>query len=302
MDIVCNIDNNYTKYCAVMLTSLFENNKGEDIKIHVLGNGLSEETKAILVELVVDKYDSSISFYDVKNINFELPSTNSHISIAAYYRLFISSLLPKSIHKVLYLDCDLLVVDSLYSYWNTDISQYAVGVVEEMWAFTHDRGKRWGYPSELSAFNSGVMLINLDYWREIHFEKQVVDFIREKFEWITDADQDVLNALFYDKKLFVPYRYNLQDGFYRRKRRINPKSENELNNELTQPVIIHFTNKRKPWKFNCIHPLRKEYFKYLDMTIWKGERPQMTLKQRWKRINYRISAFLHFANGFRKIA
>ncbi len=37
MDVVCNIDDNYTKFCGVMLTSLFENNRDEDITVHVLG-------------------------------------------------------------------------------------------------------------------------------------------------------------------------------------------------------------------------------------------------------------------------
>ncbi len=32
MDIVCCTDNNYIKYCCVMLTSLLENNKEENLK------------------------------------------------------------------------------------------------------------------------------------------------------------------------------------------------------------------------------------------------------------------------------
>ena len=34
MDITCCIDSNYAKYCYVMLTSLLENNKGEQISVH----------------------------------------------------------------------------------------------------------------------------------------------------------------------------------------------------------------------------------------------------------------------------
>ena len=37
----------------------------------------------------------------------------SHISLAAYYRIFLGNLLPLKIHKVLYLDCDLVVVGSI---------------------------------------------------------------------------------------------------------------------------------------------------------------------------------------------
>ncbi len=302
MDVVCNIDDNYTKFCGVMLTSLFENNRDEDITVHVLGRALASGTREVLTDLVERKNKGKIAFYHVENMAFPLPETNAHISVATYYRLFMASLLPESLHKVLYLDCDLLVVGSLKEYWNTDITRYAVGVVEDMWAYDHDRGKRLGYPSEYSSFNAGVMLINLDYWRAIEFEKKAVGFIEEKFDVISDADQDVLNGLFYNQKLFVPFRYNLQDGFYRRKRHIRKETEEVLNNELKHPVIIHFTNRRKPWKSDCIHPLKKEYFRYLDMTVWKGERPAMSFRQAWKTVNYRLAAFLHLANGFRRIS
>ena len=39
MDIVISFDKNYVMPAGVMLTSLFENNKGSDIHIHALCNG-----------------------------------------------------------------------------------------------------------------------------------------------------------------------------------------------------------------------------------------------------------------------
>ena len=44
MDIVCCTDNNYIKYCCVMLTSLLENNKEENITIHILGDNLTSDS------------------------------------------------------------------------------------------------------------------------------------------------------------------------------------------------------------------------------------------------------------------
>lgn len=45
MDVVCNIDQNYIKYCVVMFTSLFDNNKPGSIDAHIISEGLSEEDK-----------------------------------------------------------------------------------------------------------------------------------------------------------------------------------------------------------------------------------------------------------------
>ena len=40
MDIVCCTDRAYLKYCITMLLSLLDNNKGENMCIHLLANGL----------------------------------------------------------------------------------------------------------------------------------------------------------------------------------------------------------------------------------------------------------------------
>lgn len=64
---------------------------------------------------------------------------------------------------------------------------------------------------------------------------------------------------------------------------------NNFREELLHPVILHYTNK-KPWNYDSMHPLRSEYYKYLDMTPWQGQRPLSSLKKRvqWcmKRLPY----------------
>ena len=48
--------------------------------------------------------------------------------------------------------------------------------------------------SSAKYFNSGVMLINLDYWRANNVKEKVIDFISRKPEVIRFADQDGLNS------------------------------------------------------------------------------------------------------------
>ena len=31
----------------------------------------------------------------------------------------------------------------------------------------------------------------------------------------------------------------------------------------------------KPWAYLCYHPLKEEFFEYLDQTLWKGWRPSV---------------------------
>lgn len=300
MDIVCNIDNQYVKYCTVMLTSLFENNKGEDIHIHILTDNLSDESKKILND-AAESYGQKLSVYyiDPKQIeNYAVKP--GYISIATYYRCFISSLLPETIKKAIYLDCDLIVAKSIKDFWNIDISNYAVGAVEDMWS---DRGhtQRLGYPDGDSYFNAGVLIVNLDYWRKNGIEKQLADYIVKNAEILTYNDQDALNGVLHDKKIFIPYRWNMQAGFLRKHLKLRNESIPALKKEIPHYAVIHYTGSRKPWHDDCTHPLKSEYYKYLDMTIYKGERPPFDLKIKLKKLNYAISSFLGLKNNYIKI-
>lgn len=67
MDIVCSTDDNYIKYCCVMLTSLLENNKAENITVHVLGDNLEKKHKEVLRDIVETRYRQRIFFYIIDN-------------------------------------------------------------------------------------------------------------------------------------------------------------------------------------------------------------------------------------------
>lgn len=279
MHIVCNIDNNYTKYCAVMLTSLFENNKGTYFVIHIICDQLSKENQSVLKEIVETKYNNQMRVYCLGEHfldNFYTKS-DSHISKSTYYRLFISSIIDDSVTKVLYLDCDLVVVGSICDLWNTDISNYAIGVVEDMWSGKEDNYIRLSYDSLYSYFNAGVMLINLNYWRQNFIESELLKYANCNMSRLIFYDQDVLNAVLYQHKKNLPLRWNMQDGFLRKKKKIKREYLDVLDTEIGLAVIIHFTGSKKPWHYKSVHPYKSEYFKYLDLTQWKGERPSVQI-------------------------
>lgn len=276
IEIACNIDEQYLKYCYVMLTSLFENNKDASIRIHLIASELSQESQNMLKELVEEKYRHKIVFYSVGDEMLKQCSIygdGSHITIATYYRICLESILPADIHKVLYIDCDLIVEGSIKGLWDTDISGVAVGCVEDMWSGKDDNYTRLDYDSKYSYFNAGVLLINLDYWRKIGFQHAALEYAAKHQGELIFNDQDVLNALLHDKKIFLPFRYNLQDGFFRCKRRIRKDAEPDLDKEMESPVIIHYTGGKKPWHYKSQHPYKQLFFKYLDLTPWAGERP-----------------------------
>lgn len=304
MDIVCNIDDSYTKYCVVMMTSLFENNKGEDLNIHIIASDLLPANLSILSDVVEKKYSHKLYCYLVGDSllsGFPIED-KSHISISTYYRLFLSSILPKDLPKVIYLDCDLLVRGSIRELWEQNVEGYAIGCVEDMWSGKADNYSRLHYDSLFSYFNAGVLLANLDYWRKSNFEEKALDYIRKYPERLLFNDQDVLNAIFHNQKVFISFRWNMQDGFFRQKRRLRKDVWSELDKELKCPVIIHYTGSKKPWNYKSIHPYKSEYFNYLDMTRWKGERPEIDYLFYLKKILNDVFCFLSLTKPkYRKI-
>ena len=283
INIALNIDSKYVVPCCTMLCSIFENNKNKKFCIHIISEDLNDCVISDIEELVESKYNQELFFYtiDSKSLNNFPQYKNSHISQAANCRLFIADILPSEVTKVLYLDCDLIVDSSLESLWETDMSDHPVAVVEDMWSGKDDNYVRLNYKKEYGYFNSGVMLINLAWWREKCISKVCIEYMREH-DNLKFVDQDILNGLLHDRRELLPLRWNVQDGFLRRKPKIRKLNIESLKSEIKNPAIIHFTGSRKPWDYDCLNPYRERYFHYLDMTKWKGTRPIMPIKFKLK--------------------
>lgn len=282
--IACNIDSNFTKHCAVTLVSIFENNRTEKFFIHIVSPGLPADDQRKLKEMT-DRYHHSIRFYfpgeEILSA-FSIREFGKRISMSTYYRCMLSAILPADIKKCLYLDCDIVIMGSIAEFWNTDISGKAAACVKDIGSDDPSRYKQLAYPPQDAYFNAGVLLINLEYWRQHRMDEQCVTYFQTYPERIRFNDQDLLNALLHDKKVFVPLKWNMQDGFYRYNMDTKMPDPKKYREELLHPAILHYTNK-KPWNYDSLHPLRGEYYKYLAMTPWKGEHPLSTFQARFKR-------------------
>lgn len=269
IDIVCNIDNKYVEHCGVMLSSLFVNNHSCSFRIHVINSGVHDEAKARLTSFAT-KFNAIVFFYDVDFSKVrDFPITKKdHLSLAAYLRLFMSEVLPNDIDKILYLDCDLLVVDSVEELWETDIENVAIAVVEERSPFDTESPVILGYPVGYSYFNSGVMLVNLKYWREHNLFSRFIEFISLNSEIIILHDQDVLNAILYNARKFVSIRWNLMDFFLFAQPDVQSIRMSDLQSSMRHPAIVHFTGKRKPWLRNCDSPFRNQYVELAGKHGW----------------------------------
>lgn len=262
MNIVCCTDNNYVIPCGVLITSVCENNSSEDIKIYILTEGISLKNQERL-KAVVAKYGKQIEFYTVDKKAFANCPISRHITLATYFRLIMTDILPQDIEKVLYLDCDIVVRHSLHSLWNTDIDSYAAGVIPDMSIDDIRIYNRLQYPSYFGYFNAGVLLVNLRYWREKNLSDRFFEIINQYPERLRYHDQDVLNITLREIKLNLHMKYNVQHGYFFKDPLISRKYWEEREQAIIDPVILHYSG-NKPWFIEFDTPYKKDFAFYLN--------------------------------------
>lgn len=279
MNIVCATDDNFVQHCCIMLVSLLCNNKGVDI--FVMTEGLKEENYRIIEDEVSAK-DGHVHFCIVDNSLIEnMPLSKveglNHISRATYYRLLIADILPKEVDCVLYLDCDIVVNDSLEDFWNIDMTNKAIAAVPQIGAGYEC--ERLGYPIEDGYFNAGVTLMNLDYCRSHNVTEEMLSYVEQNYDRLRYNDQDVLNGVLHDRCVHMLPQWNMTSACYvyelnkrgdkRQGRVINDyKAEKKNIDERSKnPCIVHYVSRPKPWNNNCVNPLYHLYYKYAKCTL-----------------------------------
>ncbi len=166
-------DDRFAEILGISMLSLFDNNGDmEEIYTYILDSGISKENRKN-IESICKKYDRVIpQWIPAKNISEELNMdvVADRGSLSQYARLFISSVLPERLSRVLYLDCDIIINQSLYELWNLDLQGKTIGALMDAFS-RHYRFNIDLHPNDL-MFNSGVMLVDLDKWKKNDVEKK----------------------------------------------------------------------------------------------------------------------------------
>lgn len=263
-NIVINTDDNYIQHTMATLCSLYENNREHEIVLHVLQKELSN--KAInYLEAISSRYDNKAIFYTVndnllKGVQFR---KNRPLSMAAYYRLLLSSILPKDLEKVLYLDCDMIVMRDISEIFNIELDDYALAATLDSFPYTNKHRLQLHMEVGERTFCSGIMLVNLKYWREHNVEKGLLEYAKRKREEVYLHDQDVLNYYFKKKWFLLPPKWNHIAGSLRCRPKLDIYKEFDLKEFALEPMLYHFASWNiKPW-YAIPTPEKTIYKKYL---------------------------------------
>lgn len=293
-------DDKFAEILGVSLASLYENsNDMDDIVVHVLDSGIKDDNKDKLLSISRRYERADIKFIPAKDISkkLEMKVATDRGSLSQYARLFVSSDLPENLGRVLYLDCDIIIKQSIRELWNVDLHGKTIGALMD--AFSKYYRANIDLEENDIMFNSGVMLIDLDKWRQDKVEGKLLSFISRKNGWIQQGDQGALNAVLSKDTFCFEPRFNSVTIFYDftykemmiYRRPPEFYTEEKIRKAVEKPALIHFTTSFKsirPWVKGCKHRYVDEWMKYKslspweDSKLWEDDRPQ------WKRIGLRI--------------
>ncbi len=272
----------YSKFTGTTMCSLFENATPPptSITVHILhDNTLTQDNRDKFIYLT-GRYGQAVKFYNVDElcadriaeINILIPSAKtSQLSIAALYRLLIPQIISADIEKVIYLDSDIIVNLDITELWQIELNDKSIAAVAEAEndPLDYPRNAKVNYlvknnlVSYNDYFNSGVLLINLNSWR--NEEELISDGIKYLSEHpqLIYLDQEVLNYIYSKSYLKLPAKFN---ALVRSERFVEKTPQ-------ARKKIYHYNNSNggQGIALNLSDNLNRLWIKYFMKTPWFDE-------------------------------
>ena len=239
-------DRNYLPYAAMVMAGVAEYTKRSTV-IHFLYESL-EDADFKRFDFLAGYPQITLQRHKIKDAFFE-GWPEMRWSRAIYYRLMLPDLLP-GVKKLIYLDCDLAVLDDLGKLFDEDLSGKLCMAVITKTKIEHAE-KLGILPAEY--FNSGVLVFSPMEWKNCNLTEKFKKCFERYADILRYPDQDILNIVLHKQIKVLHPRWNIITSTYR-----NPPvqcySESEVKEALNVPGIVHYTGKHKPWKlFKSFH-------------------------------------------------
>lgn len=323
--VACATDDGYVMPLSVTILSALRSLPAErKLKLYLLDGGISDQNRRRLEDSWAGE---PIDLEWVRPDPEQVAGlkTSHHISSVAYYRILLPHVLPASLERVLYLDCDLLVRADLGQLWQQPLEDAWCLAIQDIACPNVDarRGmlnfrRASPYLASLRPipnypkfqidplapyFNSGVMLINLESWRREGLPEKMLACLRANEKHVWCWDQYALNIVLAGHWRPLPLRWNLGTHVFEYPSTDHaPIDRDQFAEAVRDPAIVHFTTEFKPWRFGIDHPYRSTFFELLDQTAWTGwrpEKPPFRIRDWWDRRAVAIQK--HVVIAYRKL-
>ena len=215
----------YSKFTGTAMLSIFENINPAlrlpSVTVHILHDNTLTLDNREKFSYLAGQYNQLVKFYNVEELCAEKIAEvkkfvsiifKTRLSIATFYRFFITNVLPPEINKFIYLDSDIIVNLDIEKLWKVDLGDKLVAAVPEYFNGINSQKMipmcREGIIKAEDYFNAGVLLLNSKFikGKEETLQSEL-KFIGEHPEYGL-FDQDILNRIFSTNYVKLPVEFN----------------------------------------------------------------------------------------------
>lgn len=262
MNILVTLDSGYIEQLCTMLRSLVKSNSDEHITLYVAHSSLTDNDFA-KIQKAIDGSDCEYQAIKLDKALFSTASTEKRITKETYYRLFAPLFLPESVNRVLYIDPDTVVINSLQDFYYTDFGSDVIIGAKHFTGFVDCWNRKRLFMKKSPRYiNAGVILMNIEELRKDFSTERIHKVVAKKIPKLFLADQDVLNILYDGKiKLYDEYKINLDERSFARKLK-DMSLTDAIEMVKSSTMIIHYDGKYKPWQDDYKGHLQDFYLQY----------------------------------------
>ncbi|MEP7365848.1 MAG: glycosyltransferase family 8 protein [Acidobacteriota bacterium] len=269
--LACAADSGYALPLAVMLRSVGAHlGAGRIAEAYVLDDGiLPQDRERILASLPANM---RVHWCSPPALGGNLPLWG-RMSITTYQKLTLGQWVPPDINRVLWLDCDMLVLADIDALWQTSVEgTVALAVQDQRVPLVSSRfgvgaWRELGLPRDAKHFNAGLLLIDLAAWRSLDVLSRSMAYLSDYGDRIYFWDQEALNAVLSGRWREIGASWNF-----------HPALEHVHGIRIGEPGIVHFSGNLKPWRFAGANEHRVRYRSFLAQTAWAAE----PLQREWR--------------------
>lgn len=272
--VACASDEGYAPHAAVMIRSLLAANNPRDVTVHYLHAPGFDASVRETLRTWVESLGGAIRFHAVADSDVSSLPTPDGIPPAIWYRAFLPNLLPE-LDRVLYLDCDLVVLAPLGTIWDLPLTDSYVAAVSNVFVGeTAGHARSLGLAPWQEYFNTGVLVLNLDRMRADGCTAKIMDYGRmldysegQTHPW---PEQDTLNVVLGERRVQLHPQWNCMNSMFLFSEAKGLFGQEKLSAAIRDPKILHFEGPSlaKPWHYLNKHPSRRLYAQYRTETPW----------------------------------
>src|SRR5699024_4142247 len=232
MNLVFSFDEGYVNTFRVLMHSIYMNHLKTQFNIYLLHDKIPED---VLEEIQEDMDTYQYKFVPINCREYLKESDNFRINryytIEMYLWLYAPFLLPKEVDRALYLDPDIINLNSMKDFYVQDFDNHlfvAMDYKVKNRIIQPINNLRLGTRAAENYFNTGVVLMNIEKLRKERNSKEITEAVIENKAVLILPDQDVFNHLYHGEVKEASWEiYNVDPRLYQIFQLVSPETYNQ---------------------------------------------------------------------------